>query len=304
MISIIIPTRGDRPKPLVRLLESIYQSDYKDFEVLIINDGGPLIEQSIHSYSGLTIFSNKKQRGLAFSRSRGTELAKGHYLLFIDDDNVIAKNMIDLLINTLDTYSQIAAIGPHTYYYTDKQKQWFLGVKVNLATSRHKFFSIPIQERLLTPQLFITDNLHNCFMVRKEIGKQLNWFDEKVFLAGTELDLIQKIKIAHPDALCVTHLEAKCWHDVPLLSGHNLRSLGFENGTRVYYFQRNRGLITGRYGTYLDKLILFFIFYPFFVLAYSSLFIFHRHWEFLYAHLKGTLAGYFYLIKNFHKKQK
>ncbi len=289
LVSIVIPTK-DREEALKRLLKSIEESTYSNVEVLIINDSlKPLSGVKNRKY---TIINNKSTKGLAYSRTQGAKKSNGELVLFIDDDNVVEKYMIEKMVETMEVYPFLLAVGPATYYFSKKNKLWFIGSKLNLLTTIPVFKRAYEERELIDGRLIVTENLHNCFMVRKNVGDAVGWFDEFVYMNGTEFDLFKRIKRIFPEMFIATDVKAICFHDVPEYHKNFLRSLGFENTKRVYYFQRNRGLHVGRHGTLLDKVSLFFLFYPLFLIVYSLLFIYYRRSDFLFTHIKATVDGY------------
>lgn len=289
LVSIVIPTK-DRKEALKRLLQSIEESTYANVEVLIVNDS----PKPLSGVKGqkCVIINNESTRGLAYSRTQGARKSNGDLVLFIDDDNVIEKNMIENMVETMNVYPFLLAVGPATYYLTNKNKIWFIGSKLNLLTTIPAFKRSYEDRELIDGRLIMTENLHNCFMVRKNVGDAVSWFDELVYMNGTEFDLFQRAKKVFPEMSIATDVTAKCFHDVPEFHKNFLRSLGFENTKRVYYFQRNRGLHVGRHGTLLDKLCLFFFFYPLFLVVYSLLFIYYRRSDFFVTHIRATVDGY------------
>lgn len=295
-VSIVIPTRN-RQEKLNRLLASISQSTYIDYEIIIVNDGADTL--SLPNSKHIRILDNNSNKGLAFSRTRGAQDAKGEYVLFIDDDNVIDRDMLRILVSVLTDHSTLIAVGPATYYLSNKNKIWFLGSKMNLLTSMPAFKRQYQKEELIEGDLFVTENLHNCFMVRKKQGDEVGWFDPFVFMNGTEFDLFQRIKRQYPSMVLATVIDATCFHDVPEFQKDFLRSMGFENKRRVYYFQRNRGLHVGRYGRLIDKLSLLVVFYPLFLVVYSFLFLYYRRGDFFLTHIRATFDGYKILLRTF-----
>lgn len=291
LVSVIIPTKH-REENLLRLFTSVLSSTYQQIEIICVNNATK--DLSIKK-NKVKIINNKSNKGLAYARTKGAEAAKGKYILFIDDDNVIAKDMIKGLLDTLESHPEYVAVGPLTYYLGNKKKIWFAGVKMNLFTTKPTFIRSIDQQILVQDRYILSDNLHNCFMVRKKDGEAVGWFDTAIFMNGTEFDLFQKIKQKRV-GLVVTDTKAKDYHDVPDFSTSLLRSMGFENALRVYYFQRNRGLLVGRYGRLLDKLSLGLVFYPLFLIVYSILFIVHQKWDFLRVHIKATGDGYRFLL--------
>lgn len=275
LISIVIVTRN-RIKALNRLKNSIKNSSATNFETIIIDN-------------------SLNNRGNAVARNIGAYKAKGKYVLFIDDDNIVGKKMIKQLAKNLNIYPHLAAVGPLTYYFEKKNTFWFLSAQRNLSTSMTIFETVVKPEAIIEKHLYPSSILHNCFMIRKKLGNKVGWFDEKLFMVGFEFDLFERIKKVLPSSTFATDLEAICYHDTPLLSINNLRSLGFSSEKRVYYFQRNRGVYTGRYGTILDKIVLSLIFYPIFFSIYTLLFMMKLRFDYLWAHWKGTIVGEYYL---------
>lgn len=282
-VSIVIPTVKERGGKLRHLLKSIDQSIYQDCEVLV--------EESLE--------------GLAIARNRGARRASGKYVLFIDDDNVIDPDMIDQLVRALDQQNQpdgfksLIAVGPVTYYLAEPERVWFAGAEYSFWTSKPRFYTVGVRVGRDRPEnetgesrLAPTMTLHNCFMVKREVGERVGWFDERLIMGGTEVDFFMR---ARP-AVAAVHLDAKCYHDIPTPEQDRLRSWGFNHPRRAYYFQRNRGLLIGRYGSLIQKFVFGLVFYPFFTLGYGMFFVLQQRWSLLKAHLRGTVEGYKRLI--------
>ncbi|MCG2688303.1 glycosyltransferase [Candidatus Parcubacteria bacterium] len=294
-ISIIIPTNG-RTVCLKRLLDSLKKSVYKDMEIIVVNDGGNLDRQELKNYD-LVFINNSSNQGMAFSRNQGAKMARGEYVLFIDDDNVVEENMIPRLIKSLDDHQDLIAVGPVTYYLSAPEKIWFIGSNFNLTTSKPFFHKKPLEKQLLDKELFAVGNLHNCFMIRKNIARQAEWFDEKMAMSGTEFDLFMRMKKLNRKYSLAINLNASCYHDIPPREKDLFRSLGFNYPKRAYFFQRNRAILVAKHGNICQKLLFAFIFYPIFLFGYSLFFIVRRRFDFLQNHLKATLDGYHYLLK-------
>lgn len=294
LVTIVIPTK-DRETKLQRLLKSLEVLTYpkNKLEIIVINNGSEF--KSL--LNNVKIIQNNNNTGLANARNQGAELAKGKYVLFIDDDNEADEHMIIELVNTLERHQNILAVGPLTFYKSNKRKIWFAGSRVNMLTTIPWFRRSFSQDELIKGSLLLTENLHNCFMLRKNQGQAVGWFDKNVFMSGTEFDLFQRMKKKQPQFILTTNVSAICYHNVPEFQSNLLRSLGFDNKQRVYYFQRNRGLHIGKYGKWYHKAFLFLVMYPIFLVGYSLLFLGYGRWDFIKEHGKATVAGYYYLIK-------
>jgi len=294
LVSIVIPTK-DRETKLQRLLKSLDVLTYpkNKIEIIVINNGSEF--KSI--LNNVKIIQNNNNTGLANARNQGAELAKGKYVLFIDDDNVVDKNMLSIMVKICEENEEISALGPLTYYLSSPQKIWFAGARMNLWTSKPYFYTSEDIKMSKVKDLFVVDSLHNCFIVKKSLGDKVKWFDKDIFMNGTEYDLVQRMKRIDEIGKCGVALKAKCFHDVPTFSEDLMRSLGFENPLRAYYFQRNRGVFLKRYGTFFQKITVGLFFYPLFFLFYSVLFIYKGRWNLFFQQIRGTISGYYYMFR-------
>ncbi len=109
-ISIIIPA-WNAEKTIKKCLDSIFDQTYKDYEIIVVNDGS-----TDHTKNILKIFLNKikivnqENKGAPAARNRGLREAKGEYLLFCDADVVmrpdcLEKMMYYLFNNTEASYA-------------------------------------------------------------------------------------------------------------------------------------------------------------------------------------------------------
>jgi len=101
--SIIIPLYN-RPQEIKELLETLTQQTYKQFEVLVIEDGS--VEDAgeiVKSFSDkLEIrYFIKPNEGQGFSRNFGFERAKGDYFVIFDSDCLIPEDYLQIVNDSL-----------------------------------------------------------------------------------------------------------------------------------------------------------------------------------------------------------
>lgn len=106
MISVIIPVYNVQDF-IVKCLESVASQTYKGaLECLIIDDCGcddsvSLAENFISSYNGNTVFRiihHDKNKGLSAARNTGIREAKGEWVYFLDSDDYIVAQALELMI--------------------------------------------------------------------------------------------------------------------------------------------------------------------------------------------------------------
>lgn len=112
--SVIIPVYN-RPAEVQELLKSLEEQTYKNFEVLIIEDGSTKRCDSIckEFEDKLTIaYYFKENSGQGFSRNYGFERATGDYFVQFDSDAIIPPNYFEVVEQQLDIHMFDAYGGP------------------------------------------------------------------------------------------------------------------------------------------------------------------------------------------------
>lgn len=101
-VSIIIPVYNIE-EFLVKCLDSVVNQTLNNIEIIIINDGSTdnsiqVINDYQSRYSNIIVI-DKNNEGPGAARNKGIEIARGKYIGFVDSDDYIEKNMMELLFN-------------------------------------------------------------------------------------------------------------------------------------------------------------------------------------------------------------
>lgn len=124
--SVIIPVYN-RPDEVDELLQSLTRQHFKDFEVIIVEDGSSVpCRQVTEKYeSQLNIhYYNKPNSGPGQSRNYGAERSTGDYLIILDSDCILPVGYFDAVEQELHTAPADAFGGPDRAHssFTDIQK--------------------------------------------------------------------------------------------------------------------------------------------------------------------------------------
>ena len=112
-ISIIIPTYNVE-KYIDKCFESIVNQTFKDFEVIVINDGSTdqtlrLIKEWEKQDSRFTVI-DKTNEGVGKTRNLGLSIAKAPYVIFIDPDDYLHAQMLEKLYKEIKLSNASLAI--------------------------------------------------------------------------------------------------------------------------------------------------------------------------------------------------
>lgn len=91
MISFVIPSYN-RNAYLVQLLDSILAQDYKDIEIIVVDDNSAdrtpkTMEEYTQKHLFIKYFRNPQNMGCGYNRGFGFNQSKGQYVVFADDDD-------------------------------------------------------------------------------------------------------------------------------------------------------------------------------------------------------------------------
>ncbi|MFT5955567.1 MAG: glycosyltransferase involved in cell wall biosynthesis [Cyclobacteriaceae bacterium] len=109
--SIIIPVY-DRPDEMDELLSSLEKLSFRNFEVIIVEDGSQhTCEHVVNSYPDLSItYRVQQNQGPGVARNFGASLANGEWLVFLDSDTVIPSHYLNA-INEFELLDQLDFFG-------------------------------------------------------------------------------------------------------------------------------------------------------------------------------------------------
>ena len=105
-VSVIVPYYKNL-KYIFQCLQSIYNQNYKNFEIILVYDDNNkndlrVIKKKFGKHKNFRIFANYKNVGVSMSRNKGIKKAKGYYIAFLDSDDFWKKNKLKLQIKFME----------------------------------------------------------------------------------------------------------------------------------------------------------------------------------------------------------
>ena len=164
MISIIL-VEYKRPDFTRTCIESLYQTTYKDKEIIVINN-------------------SQNNIGLAVASNKGAKQAKGEYLFFLNNDTLVKEDIFERLLEHKDP--------THLYGYNVLGCRMFNydGTKELDSALSVDRFGCPAGK---TGRMFYPDG---AIFIEKSVFDEIGGFDEKLFLYGEDKDLCWRIWLA------------------------------------------------------------------------------------------------------------
>ncbi len=103
LVSIIIP-HWNGIDVITECLESLQRATYPNLEIIVVDNNST--DDSVNyirkTFPKVVIFENGLNEGYAGGCNRGSEIAKGEYLLFLNNDTIHEPNWIEPLVQLLE----------------------------------------------------------------------------------------------------------------------------------------------------------------------------------------------------------
>jgi len=240
-------------KDTLECLASIDKIKYPNFEVIVVDNGSTddSIEIIRTRYPQHTMVENKENLGFAEGNNRGLRegIKQGaEMLMLLNNDTIIAPNMLTEISKAALDHPQAGAFGPKIYFYDDPATIWYAGGGVDQKTGR--CYHIGCGSADMEPkykQSSETEYICGCAIaIRSQVIQSVGLLDPEFFLTWEEIDWCYRMRKSGFSCLFVP--EAKVWHKV---------SASFVDGNWgpmwQYFYFRNRLLFHKRHFSFARR---------------------------------------------------
>jgi glycosyltransferase involved in cell wall biosynthesis len=136
VVSVIIPIYNVE-KYLKKCIESVITQSYSNLEIILVNDGtkdaSGIICESYYKSDNRIRYITKLNGGLSSARNAGLEIATGEFILFVDSDDFIEKDLVkDCVFNIIKNESDLVIFNFSRIFessYVSKGEELFLSNK-------------------------------------------------------------------------------------------------------------------------------------------------------------------------------
>lgn len=173
-ISIIMSVL-DGERYIDEAIESILAQTYKDYELIVINDGSTdSTSDRLSAFMGkldMKVIHHPVQRGIAVSINDGLRRASGDSITFLDHDDVWFPHMLETQVSYLEQFPEVGMV--HADFQTIDSEGNVIEESVALCRGRQRPSGHVFQELFMDSFIVATSVL-----IRKECFDRLGGFDE------------------------------------------------------------------------------------------------------------------------------
>jgi glycosyltransferase EpsE len=169
LVTVIYPVFNDSPADISRSLTSIINQDYKNLEVVVIDDSNKI--ESIDAVNNfrsdvrIKILRENSKKGLAQALNNGIQIAKGEYLARADADDIQYPNRIRIQVEYLERHKDIGILGCNVNYIDAEGK--FLKKRIFPESSDNINRLLHIRNPIC----------HSVVMIRKDVIDKIGAYD-------------------------------------------------------------------------------------------------------------------------------
>ena len=218
-------------------IESIRQSTYQNYEIIVVDNNSPDHSgKNLSQLEGIRFLQMEENLGFAAGNNRGIEVALSdgcEYVMLLNNDTVIDPNMIETLVSRADANTVVV---PKMYYFDVEGRKdilWYAGgiLKYKSSDGIHiggkqedsKQYSIEGE---------VTFATGCCMMIHRAILEKVGLLREEYFMYCEDTDYSIRLNKSNVRILYVPN--AKLWHKVSSSSGGEMSKF------IVYYVVRNK----------------------------------------------------------------
>lgn len=173
-------------------MESVFAQTYKPVEIIVVDDGSnDGTDELMAKYGDKIRYHWQEAQGVAVARNVASQMVKGEYIAFQDDDDLMAPDRIRQLYKALKTFpAAVLATGDFAVIDPDGKltgERWLPGE----LDKRGEPVLLPDgQKAILWPEV---PAVPHTTLFRKSYGDQIGWFDTEFKYACSDADFLARL---------------------------------------------------------------------------------------------------------------
>jgi len=279
----IVTVNYNGVKVTSELLSSLRKIYYPAIEVIVVDNGSKENPDILkNEFPEIKLIKTEKNLGFAGGNNEGFRIAKGKYILMLNNDTEVHPDFLFPLVEKLDTDPKAGAVSPKLIYYgTDNIIQYAGSSPMNFYTGRSNVLGYKEKDHGQYNFSMPTHYAHGAAMMfRKSLLDEIGEMAALYFLYYEELDFCERIKDAGYEI----------WYIADSIVYHKeSMTVGKENALKTFYMTRNRLVFMRRNAKGL-KLLVSLLFFTFISVPKNSLkYIAQKRFDLLKAFIRGYI---------------
>lgn len=194
MITVVIPNYNGN-KYLKQCIDSVYAQDYKDIEVIIIDnastDGS---YEWLKEYKDIIFKQLDKNYGFSRAVNEGIKLAKGEYVLLLNNDTELCSGFLKEMVQVIEVDHKIFAVSSKMIQYQNQEL-------IDDAGDEYTVIGWPYKRgdgksiNEYTNEERVFSACAGAALYRKAVFNEIGYFDETFFAYMEDIDISYRANI-------------------------------------------------------------------------------------------------------------
>ena len=257
--SIILPVYNVQAY-LERCVQSIVEQDYRDYEIILVNDGstdqsGALCDQFAAQYDFVQVV-HKENGGLSSARNAGLQAARGQYIWWVDSDDWIEPGSLRLLARLAEeTGSDMIKFN---YFRVSDRKEPFSSNAAEGVHTGGAEMEALLNQAFLSAGKFCLSAWSHVYRREFLTEQQLSFVSERVVASEDYLFNLEAYMAAN--RVCVSPEKLYCYE----LRQGSLTQQGYRKNLAPRYTELYRRLVScydrlGKKERFMDRISYFYV---------------------------------------------
>lgn len=267
----------------LEMIESLQKISYPAIEIIIVdNNSKEEPDEIANLFPDVILVRNPINEGFAGGNNRGIEIAKGEYILMLNNDTIVPEDFLEPLVERAQNNPKIGLISPKLVYFEDPSIIQYAGyTDINPITGRGHGIGFNEKDNGQYNTAIPTSRGHGAAMfIPRSVIENIGLMAEIYFLYYEEMDYCERIKKAGYEIWFEP--ASKIIHKESMAVGKN-------STLKTYYMSRNRLLYLRRnvpYPLFIVTLIYYLV-----IASTKNLFVYglSRDWDHFKAYWRGLI---------------
>jgi len=112
------------------MLESLLHITYPNIEIILIDNASPDCDAKLlkRRFPSITLIENPINVGFAAANNLGIVIAKGKYVLLLNNDTIVEPEFLEPLVNKLESNTKIGAVSPKIRFFSSPNTIQYAGM--------------------------------------------------------------------------------------------------------------------------------------------------------------------------------
>lgn len=236
-------------------LKSLQFTNYDNYKIVLVDNGSEdgSVSAVREKFPDVEIVETGKNLGFAGGNNVGIQYAMkqgADYIFLINNDTIVNPDYLKELVVAADADPEIGAAGSKIYYFSESNRIWFAGGKINWLKNKGEHIGLDEIDVGQYDEMGEVGFLTGCsLLLKREVVEKVGLLRDDYFLYYEDADYSLRIKNAGYKIVYVP--KSKIYHKVS-------RSTKPGSASYVYYHVRNGLVCAGRNGNIFVKISIYF----------------------------------------------